>query len=156
MKNLPKQMKTVWYVMEVISALTLAAILAALNWLLPLFFKWTMPKWLMSLLVILALLAVVFGFFLVHYRYAVYHYRVNEHSVEIQKGFFFRRLIAIPIDRIQNVDLDQGPLLQLFHLQKVVLVTGGSHHEVEALLTEEAQAFKDRVMLLAKEARREA
>ncbi|MBS9334657.1 PH domain-containing protein [Fructobacillus sp. M1-13] len=110
----------------------------------------------MTILTGLGFVLILVGFFLVHYRYAVYRYRVNDRSVEIQKGFFFRQLTAIPIDRIQNVDLDQGPLLIFCHLQKVVLVTGGSHHEIEALTVEDAKAFKDQVMLLAKEARHES
>ncbi|MBS9336042.1 PH domain-containing protein [Fructobacillus papyrifericola] len=156
MQNLPKQMKVVWYLMEAISTVVILAVLAGLHWLLPIVLHWSLPEWLMESLLCLAVFLILFGFFLVHYRYAVYHYQVNETSVEIQKGFFFRRLTAIPIDRIQNVDLEQGPLLQMFHLQRVVLVTGGSHHEVEALQKETAQAFKDRVMALAKEARHEA
>lgn len=156
MKALPKEIKTIWYIVEAIGTVIGLAIVIGLQLFLPKWSDWTLPVWVLVALYAAIAILTIGGFGLVHYRYAIYHYRVNETDIEIQKGFFFRRLTAIPIDRIQNVDLDQGPLLQLFHLQKVVLVTGGSHYEVEALKHEEAVAFKDQVMQLAKEARHEA
>ncbi|MCK8627967.1 PH domain-containing protein [Fructobacillus cardui] len=97
----------------------------------------------------------IVGILLVRYRYAFYHFMVNETDVEIKKGFLFRTHTAIPIARVQNVDLDQGPILRLFKLQQVHILTGGSGHEIEALTEVEAEQFKDRVMTLAREARDE-
>ncbi|MBS9338116.1 PH domain-containing protein [Fructobacillus sp. M2-14] len=156
MLSLPKKVKGVWYLSELVSGIVIFAILFGLTWALPIFTSWTLPSWLLSALYVPAAIMVVFGFSMVHYRYAVYHYQVNPTDVEIMRGFFYRRLTAIPIDRVQNVDLDQGPFLQIFKLQKVVLVTGGGHHSIEALTEEDAIAFKDQVMTLAKEARHEA
>lgn len=156
MQSLPKNVKGVWYLSELFSGIIIFAILFGLTWAVPAFTNWSIPSWVLSALYVLAAVAVIFGFIMVHYRYAVYRYQVNPTDVEIKRGFFFRRLTAIPIDRVQNVDLDQGPFLKLFSLQQIVLVTGGGHHAIEALTEEDAIAFKDQVMTLAKEARHEA
>ncbi|WP_288846256.1 PH domain-containing protein [uncultured Fructobacillus sp.] len=155
MQALPATIKKVWYIMEVIGAIVILAIYFAGNWALQYFLKFYLPIWAIWGLFLAIVLWFIIGILLVRYRYAFYHFMVNETDVEIKKGFFFRTHTAIPIARVQNVDLDQGPILRLFKLQQVHILTGGSGHEIEALTEAEAEQFKNKVMTLAREARDE-
>ncbi|USS92217.1 PH domain-containing protein [Fructobacillus americanaquae] len=155
MQALPATIKKVWYIMEVIGAIVILAVYFAGNWAVQHFLKFYLPLWAIWGLFLVIVLWFLLGLLLVRYRYAFYHFMVNETDVEIQKGFFFRTHTAIPIARVQNVDLDQGPILRLFKLQQVHILTGGSGHEIEALTEDDAEQFKDKVMTLAREARHE-
>ncbi|GAP02573.1 hypothetical protein FPFC_020200 [Fructobacillus pseudoficulneus] len=156
MKALPKQVKSVWYWSEAMTIVIVLGLYFVGIWAVNQFTKVTIPTSLFWLILAAIILLSLGGLGLVHYRYAFYHYSVNEMDVEIQKGFFFRKWIAIPIDRIQNVNLNQGPLLLAFKLQEVTIVTGGSDYSIDALTEAEAESFKDQVMTLAKEARHDA
>ncbi|MHA8138046.1 PH domain-containing protein [Lactobacillaceae bacterium Scapto_B20] len=151
MQSLPKRVQRVWFFSALFSfSLWLVALIAyavARHWLtwLP-----TVGIW---IILALAIAWVVIETALIPYRYRFYHFAVNEFDVEIQKGFFFRHHVSIPIARVQNVDLNQGPLLTMQHLFEVSIATGGSVHHIDALTKEHAEQLKDRVMKLALEAR---
>ncbi|TPR24970.1 hypothetical protein DY102_00665 [Apilactobacillus timberlakei] len=90
---------------------------------------------------------------LIPYRYAFNKYKISEEYVEIQKGFFFRKLSSIPIARVQNVNLNQGPLLRIQKLNSVYIDTAGDNHKIEAVTHQEAQLIRKQVMDLAMEAK---
>ncbi|GAP00266.1 PH domain-containing protein [Fructobacillus ficulneus] len=153
MHALPVEIKKVWYLVEALWTI-FALLVAKLGfWLLNHFTKSDIPDWVTWIVLGVIVVWTVSAFALVRYRYSFYRFAVNATNVEIRRGFFFRRHTAIPINRIQNIDLDQGPLLRLFHLQKIRILTGGSGHEIEALPLTHANDFKNQVMTLAKEAR---
>lgn len=151
MKSLPKNIKIIWLEMAFFS-LPLGGIVAGIYWWAA--HHWlTLPSWGLGIVLVLTIIEWLCEMALIPYRYAVYRYQVNETDVEINKGFFFRKHSAIPIARVQNVDLKQGPLLRLQKLYRITIATGGSSHTIEALDHEQALALKDKVMLLAREAR---
>ena len=53
-------------------------------------------------------------------------YRVGEHEIRIDSGIVSRTHRSIPFDRVQDVDISQGPLARLLGLAKVKFETGGS------------------------------
>lgn len=83
------------------------------------------------------LLAVgVAGIFLRWFRF---EYRVGADEIRIDHGIVSRTHRSIPFDRIQDVDITQGPLQRLLGLAKVTFETGGGsggrHSEEGALQT---------------------
>ncbi|MDF7626766.1 PH domain-containing protein [Lactobacillaceae bacterium L1_55_11] len=152
MHHLPRAIKVIWYEILALESLAWVVLFVAYWWLENNLWSW-LPSWGLLIIAGLAALNVIVELILIQYRYAIYQYQVSETDVEIKKGFFFREDISIPIARVQNVDLDQGPLLQLNKLYKVRIATGGSGHTIEALDGNDAQRLKDRVMALALEAR---
>lgn len=59
----------------------------------------------------------------------------------------------IPIARVQNVTLKQGPVLKWKSLQKVIIVTAAGSEDISGLRIQDADELKELIMRLAKEAR---
>lgn len=53
-------------------------------------------------------------------------FAVREHDVLYQRGFFFRKRVAIPIARIQHVEVGSGPLDRFLGLARLQLFTAGT------------------------------
>ena len=51
--------------------------------------------------------------------------RLTERSVVIGKGVFFRQELTIPLDKIQDVSIHEGPLLSTLGLLRLRLETAG-------------------------------
>ncbi|MQS53273.1 PH domain-containing protein [Companilactobacillus mishanensis] len=106
-------------------------------------------------LIILAIAIVIFiiELALVQYRWNFWTFYIDERQVELHHGYFFRKQIVIPIARVQNVTLKQGPILRLKDLHKVIVVTAAGSDEISGLKTSQANDLKELIMKLAKEAR---
>jgi putative membrane protein len=57
--------------------------------------------------------------------WARFEYRVGRSDIRIDSGVLSRRHRSIPFDRIQDVDITQGPLARLLGLAEVKFETGG-------------------------------
>jgi putative membrane protein len=55
-----------------------------------------------------------------------FRYGIGADEIVIESGILSRTRRSIPIDRIQDVDIEQGPLARLFGLAKLRIETGGS------------------------------
>ena len=80
---------------------------------------------------VLLLLFMAVGVFL-HWRR--FEYRVGENEIRIDSGILSRTHRSIPFDRIQDVDITQGPLARLLGLARIKFETGGSSGEEEGVL----------------------
>jgi len=58
-----------------------------------------------------------------------FEFRVGANEIRIDSGFINRTHRSIPFDRIQDVDITQGPLARLLGLAQVKFETGGSAGE---------------------------
>ncbi|CAK8053965.1 PH domain-containing protein [Eupransor demetentiae] len=151
MQHLPKRIKIIWWQITAFNLFLWLVLIAGII-IAHHFWNW-LPLWLLYFVGAGMVVEIVTEIILIPYRYAIYEYEVRDTDVEIRHGYFFRHHVAIPIARVQNVDLHQGPLLRLQKLYKVKIATGGSTHEIEALDHEEALRLKEQVMALALEAR---
>ena len=72
---------------------------------------------------IVALLAIMaVGVFISWRRF---EYRVGAHEIRIDSGVLSRTHRSIPFDRIQDVDITQGPIARVLGIAKVTFETGG-------------------------------
>ena len=55
-----------------------------------------------------------------------FEFRVGSDEIRIDSGIFSRTHRSIPFDRIQDVDISQGPIARLLGIAKVKFETGGS------------------------------
>ncbi len=53
-------------------------------------------------------------------------FAIREHDVLYQRGLFFRKRVAIPIARIQHVEVGSGPLERFLGLSRLQLFTAGT------------------------------
>lgn len=88
---------------------------------------------------------------LIPYHYHFWRYRIGADFVEIQHGFIMRVHESIPIIKIQNISLDQGPLLRWQHLEDVTIQTASSSHTIEGLEIKEAEGLRDQLISLNKQ-----
>ena len=95
----------------------------------------------------LALLAFVAVGLVLYWRR--FEYRVGESEIRIDSGIFSRTHRSIPFDRVQDVDITQGPIARLLGLAQVKFETGGSagHDEgvLQAITLERAEALRELV-----------
>ena len=61
-----------------------------------------------------------------YFRYHRYRYRLDEDSMEIIEGYIFVSHNIVPIERIQSLELEQGPIDRFFGVSKLIITTGGS------------------------------
>lgn len=151
--QLPAQIKTVWRLRALIDGV-IWAILAVGLIIAHLLWQW--PWWLAAIVIGLGVLHVGGHLILIPYRYAFWRYQITADAVDLQRGFIFRKYEAIPISRIQNVTLEQGPLLRGQHLQSVKVQTAATTHEIAGVEEAVADALREQIMQLAKEARDDA
>ena len=75
-----------------------------------------------------------------------FEYRVGENEIRIDSGIVNRTHRSIPFDRIQDVDITQGPIARILGLAKVKFETGGSAGEevgvLQAILLGRAQELR--------------
>lgn len=76
---------------------------------------------------------------------------LHERSLVIGRGIFFKRERTIPLDKIQDLTLIEGPLLNMFGLCQLTVETAGQNmsqggSEANLVGIVEARAVRDRVL----------
>ena len=106
-------------------------------------------SWRLALLMLVGIAAVmIIGVFLYWRRF---EFRVGANEIRIDSGIVNRTHRSIPFDRIQDVDISQGPLARLLGLARVKLETGGSAGDkaddgaLAAIALSRAEALRDQV-----------
>ena len=69
-------------------------------------------------------LAVILYIWIPYYFKSI-KYMVSDDFVRIQQGVFWKSLSTIPYEKVQNVDMSQGPIERKFGLGRVLLHTAG-------------------------------
>lgn len=154
-KKLPKSIKTIWRWNALIDCAILLVITLAIF-----IGKLFAPKGMQTFLLIVGLIFLVLTVLvpliemaLINYHWNYWTYYIDDRQVELHHGFFFRKQIIIPIARIQNVTLKQGPILRLKDLQKVIIETAAGASDISGIKNSEADDLKNLIMRLAQEAR---
>lgn len=154
-KKLPIEIKSIWRLNAIMDFLILIAITIAI-FIWRIFAPIDVKKGLgvaTLILLITAILVLLIELILVTYHWNFWTYYIDERQVELHHGFFFRKQIIMPIARIQNVTLKQGPILRWKNLQKVIIVTAAGSEEITGLKNDEANNLKELIMKLAQEAK---
>ena len=55
-------------------------------------------------------------------------YRVDDEGIEIRRGVVWRRIINVPLSRVQHTDVSQGPIERSFGVGTLVIFTAGTEH----------------------------
>lgn len=73
------------------------------------------------------------------FEYKQWSYRINEEEIFFKEGVFFTRSVTIPIVRIQNIKLKEGPINRMFNLASVQIGTAGGEFEIPNLNKSEVE-----------------
>ncbi len=85
--------------------------------------------------VVAILFALTFGRWLSRKQSEVLDYRLYETNLFVHQGVFFVKRKTIPLDRVTDIVLTQGPLLRYFGLWRLDIQTAGSgQQQAEAYL----------------------
>lgn len=98
-----------------------------------------------------AVAAAAFGWgwpVLLHRRW---RYRLAPDALELERGVVVRRLSSVPYGRVQQVDIDRGPIDRLLGLSVARLLTAssGTDGTVPGLTPEVAESFRQTVLARA-------
>jgi membrane protein YdbS with pleckstrin-like domain len=137
-----------WTVANLIGALVLGAITAiGATWLrseFPERAAWiAAAAWAVGVLLLLSVVAQPM------LAYATWRYGIDRELLVARYGILFRDEKAIPISRLQHVDLRRGPIERLFGLATLVVFTAGTEgatFRVPGLAAELARALRDRIL----------
>ncbi|MFT4417099.1 PH domain-containing protein [Fredinandcohnia humi] len=135
---------------------TSAAISSMIGWIitiavlvLTIVFDWTF--WIFGVLVVLCVIESILSIFILpKLKWKRWRYEVHEHEIDLQRGVFIVKRTIIPMNRVQHVDTQQGPLLRKHHLATVMISTAATIHEIPALDLEEADQLRDSISRLAR------
>jgi membrane protein YdbS with pleckstrin-like domain len=150
--QLPKAAKIVWLIHDVISLLFLLAVEIAIY---VFFLRGNFRQFEMLFLIVMVLVAVlpVIHMILIPYFYRFRRYVIDEQAVYIYRGFIFRKSESIPLNRIQNVDTKQGPILRYFKLMDLSIETAAHGFKIEAIGEVTAKKLRGQLVEAALHAR---
>ena len=108
---------------------------------------WSLPVlvWLPLVVVLLALLA--WGWLVIGRNARWWAYAERDEDLYVKHGVLFRAMVVVPYGRMQYVDVQAGPLEQLFKIASVHLHTAspGTSARIPGLPAEEAARLRDRL-----------
>ncbi len=142
-KSLDRRMVRVWRISEAIALVVVAVIAAAV-------LAFYRPLWLVVVCAVLVALQLVSLLVLPQVRYRRWRYEVTTTDVLIRSGLVVVKTSVIPMVRVQHVETKQGPVLKANGLASVTVTTAGSSFEIPGLATDEAEALRDQVAVLAR------
>ena len=107
----------------------------------------SLPTWLWVLLVAVVLGLAVWGWWAIGRNARWWGYAERDEDLYVTHGAFFRGLVVVPYGRMQYVDVEAGPLDQLFKIANVHLHTAspGTSARIPGLPADEAARLRDRL-----------
>ena len=73
-------------------------------------------------------------------------YAVRDKDISYKSGIFFKSLTTVPFNRIQHIEIDQGPISRFFGLSSLNVFTAGDSSddlEISGLSQEDALKIKE-------------
>lgn len=83
------------------------------------------------------------------YLQRTWRYEIDKDHIQIKYGYFHRYHVIIPMNRVEYVNTNQGPLLRKFGLSSITIGTIASSHDILAIPVEEAKEVRNKIALLA-------
>ncbi|HEX8573942.1 MAG TPA: PH domain-containing protein [Allosphingosinicella sp.] len=87
-------------------------------------------------------------------RYRAWGYRIDGEELRVRRGVWTRVHTLVPLDRVQHIDVSQGPLERGLGICSLVLHTAGTLHSqivVPGLTRETAERIRDEIKAHLKE-----
>jgi membrane protein YdbS with pleckstrin-like domain len=99
-------------------------------------------------LIPVALFAALQVVVLPHRIYRRWGYDMGDEQLRVLRGFLWRTDTIVPFNRIQHIDVAQGPLQRLFDLSTLIVHTAGTHNSIvtlPGLATIDAEAMRETI-----------
>lgn len=92
---------------------------------------------------IIILISVLDSFIWPFLEYKQWKYGIFEDKVELIEGIIIRKRTIIPISRIQNLKIEQGPIERMCKIASVNIITAGGTHKIPAIDLDDAEKVAD-------------
>lgn len=102
-------------------------------------------KIILVIYVVIMVIAVLNVIISPYFRYHRYRYKLDKDAMEIMEGYIFVSHNIVPIERIQNIELQQGPIDRIFDVSKMTITTGGGEETLRFVSDEVAGKMSDRL-----------
>lgn len=93
-----------------------------------------------------------------YFRFHRYGYAINEECIDIKEGYVFVERNIVPIERLHKLEINRGPIDQMFGIAKVTVTTAGGDVTLRFLEIEKAETIaahlRTRINQIVKEERR--
>ncbi|GAY72186.1 PH domain-containing protein [Lentilactobacillus kosonis] len=143
--HLPNKIKTVWKVSAFLTFIVTAGIFIA-AFFIGSYSNWNWLIYASYAVLALGVVMLIVRLALIPYRYTFFKYLLTDDAVQIQSGFIFRKLISVPIARVQDVKISQGPVLRSQKLQSVNITTASTDHDIDGLEPDTAEQLRIQIM----------
>lgn len=111
--------------------------------------SWVADKVSITILIILlvsSIIILIYGVVLVPIiYYKIFKYKIDNHTVTIKKGIWFKKRYTIPLFRIQNVDTHRGLIMRKYNLATLTLSTAGGNKAIKLIDMHEADSIKEMI-----------
>lgn len=77
------------------------------------------------------------------FEYKQWSYRITEEEIFFNEGIFFKNNVTIPIVRIQNINLSEGPINRRFNLADIEIGTAGGSYTIPNIDKEEVEKIRE-------------
>ena len=74
----------------------------------------------------LVLVSIAYVVIMPRWRYRVHRWEATEHAIYTQAGWLRQERRIAPLSRVQTIDLERGPVAQLFRLASVTVTTASA------------------------------
>ncbi|MGJ5713454.1 PH domain-containing protein [Staphylococcus auricularis] len=143
-------MRITGVITSVILAILLGSVIVANQFLL----HWvgeTVVKWVTIIgIVLIVLMAVYMILIRPIYKYKIFRYDVGDQEITVRKGIWFIKTRRAPYFRIQNLNIEEGPIMRKYGLATLSLSTAGGDLDVTLVPKKEARNLKKRIRALKK------
>ena len=81
-----------------------------------------------------------------HYR--AWRYAMDAEDLKVRRGVWIETLTLVPLDRVQHIDLSQGPIERAFHVCRLIVHTAGTQYSrivVPGLSRADAERMRDEI-----------
>ncbi|MCR4716967.1 MAG: PH domain-containing protein [Lachnospiraceae bacterium] len=78
-------------------------------------------------------------------RYERYRYIFSDEEIRVRQGFWWVKTMIVPIERLHQVEMQSGPLDQLFGFSKIIVTTAGGNGVVRFIDTDVAEDLVDKL-----------
>lgn len=95
------------------------------------------------LTVIIIIVSILDSFVCPFLEYKQWRYGIFEDKIELINGIIIRKKTIIPISRIQNLKIEQGPIERMSNIASVNIITAGGTHKIPAINMEDAEKITD-------------
>ena len=112
------------------------------------FSPFRLPWTLMTLVICLTLMVSTWLMWIGIHTWRYRGYALRQHDIVFKTGIWFKSTTVVAFNRIQHVEIQQGPLDRLFSVSSLILYTAGgsaSDLTIPGLHPDEASKLKDHV-----------